>query len=139
MVLSFNIASVYSESVSEETISMDMPNTTANMTVYKSPAYVELSKNHSSYIKISEKDAVHQDVPKISMRAKPSCGCRYSYVWYQRTFIDYCPHCKHYNVLRKNPKGVYEREYTCGVCGADYCGVCGKEKYSWSHYYLTRC
>ena len=25
------------------------------------------------------------------------------------------------------------------ICGADYCGNCGKEKYSWSKYYLRKC
>ena len=77
-------------------------------------------------------------VPLISMWAKPSVRSGYAYKWYKKTFIDYCPHCHHYNVLLKNPKGVPEREYTCKRCGADYCAVTGKEKYSWSRYYLRR-
>ena len=77
-------------------------------------------------------------VPIISMWAKPSVRSNYAYRWYKKTFIDFCPHCKHYNVLLKNPKGVPEREYTCRRCGADYCAVTGKEKYSWSHYYLKK-
>ena len=76
--------------------------------------------------------------PLISMWAKPSVRSSYSYRWYRKTFIDYCPHCHHYKVLLKNPKGVPEREYTCKRCGADYCAVTGKEKFSWSHYYLRR-
>lgn len=76
--------------------------------------------------------------PTISMWAKPSCGCRNSYRWHYRAFVNYCPHCKHYGVLRKNPKGVYEKEYTCVIDDCDYCAVCGKEKYSWSRYYLRR-
>jgi len=76
--------------------------------------------------------------PLISMWAKPSVRSSYSYRWYKKTFIDYCPHCHYYGVLLKNPKGVPEREYTCKRCGADYCAVTGKEKYSWSHYYLRR-
>ena len=76
--------------------------------------------------------------PLISMWAKPSVRSKYSYRWYYKTFIDYCPHCHHYNVLLKNPKGVPEREYTCRRCGADYCAVTGKEKFSWSHYYLRK-
>lgn len=76
--------------------------------------------------------------PTISMWAKPSCGCRNSYRWHYRSFVNYCPHCKHYGVLRKNPKGVYEKEYTCVIDDCDYCAVCGKEKYSWSRYYLRR-
>ena len=76
--------------------------------------------------------------PLISMWAKPSVRSSYAYRWYYKTFIDYCPHCHHYGVLLKNPKGVPEKEYTCRRCGADYCAVTGKEKYSWSHYYLRR-
>lgn len=77
-------------------------------------------------------------LPIISMWAKPSVRSNYAYRWYKKTFINYCPHCHHYNVLLKNPKGVPEREYTCKKCGADYDAVVGKEKYSWSHYYLRR-
>ena len=77
-------------------------------------------------------------LPIISMWAKPSVRSSYSYRWYKKTFINYCPHCHYYGVLLKNPKGVPEREYTCRRCGADYCAVTGKEKYSWSHYYLRR-
>lgn len=87
-------------------------------------------------------DVIHTIKPKyptISMWAKPSCGCRYSYKWHYKTFINYCPHCKKYGVLRKNPKGVYEKEYTCVVDDCDYCAVCGKEKYSWSKVYLRKC
>ena len=76
--------------------------------------------------------------PLISMWAKPSVRSSYSYRWYKKTFINYCPHCHHYGVLLKNPKGVPEREYTCRRCGADYCAVTGKEKFSWSHYYLRK-
>ena len=76
--------------------------------------------------------------PLISMRAKPSCGCRYKYTWHYRTFINYCPNCHHYGTLRKNPKGVPEKEYTCHRCSSDFCGCCGKEKYSWSRVYLRR-
>ena len=76
--------------------------------------------------------------PLIAMWAKPSVRSNYAYRWYKKTFINYCPHCHHYGVLLKNPKGVPEREYTCRRCGADYCAVTGKEKFSWSHYYLRK-
>lgn len=92
---------------------------------------------HDGKIHIDKTVKEEKKKPLISMWAKPSCGCRYSYTWHKKTFVDYCPHCKHYSCLRKNPKGVPENEYTCGVCGADYCGCCGKEKYSWSRYYLA--
>ena len=94
-----------------------------------------------SYFTVKSSDKVHMVAPKypvISMWAKPSCGCRYSYTWHKYTFINYCPHCGKYGTLRKNPKGVYEQEYTCAVDDCDYCAVCGKEKYSWSKVYLRR-
>ena len=81
---------------------------------------------------------VKPKLPLISMWAKPSVRCGYPYKWYYRTFIDYCPNCKHYNALLKNPKGVPENEYTCRFCDSDFDGVVGKEKYSWSKVYLRR-
>lgn len=76
--------------------------------------------------------------PIIGMYAKPSCGCRYRYTWHYREFINYCPNCGHYGTLRRNPKGVPEKEYTCHRCSSDWCGVCGKEKYSGSKKYLRK-
>jgi len=83
-------------------------------------------------------DKIYTKHSLIGMYAKPSCGCRYSYTWHYREFVNYCPNCGHYGTLRCNPKGVPEREYTCCRCSSDFCGVCGKEKYSWSRVYLTR-
>lgn len=77
-------------------------------------------------------------IPIIGMYAKPSCGCRYRYTWHYREFVNYCPNCGHYGTLRKNPKGVPEKEYTCHRCSSDFCGCCGKEKYSWSKVYLKK-
>ena len=77
-------------------------------------------------------------IPIIGMYAKPSCGCRYRYTWHYREFINYCPNCGHYGTLRKTPKGVPEKEYTCSRCSSDFCGVCGKEKYSFSNVYLKK-
>ena len=99
--------------------------------------YVDLT-NKSHTIVMKSSDRIYYKYPVISMWAKPSVRSKYAYKWYKKTFIDYCPHCHHYKVLLKNPKGVPEREYTCRRCGADYCAVTGKEKYSWSHYYLRR-
>ena len=98
--------------------------------------YVPLNNTAKSVIRSTSK--VYYKYPVISMWAKPSVRSSYAYRWYKKTFIDYCPHCKHYRVLLKNPKGVPEREYTCRRCGADYCAVTGKEKYSWSKYYLRK-
>ena len=76
--------------------------------------------------------------PIIGMWAKPSCGCNHRYTWHYREFINYCPNCGHYGTLRRNPKGVPENEYTCSRCSSDWCGVCGKEKMSYSKKYLRR-
>lgn len=82
--------------------------------------------------------------PTITITSRPSCGCRHKYAWHTRTFKSYCPHCHKQGTLDNVHKWLarHEQELTCSVakggCGADYCGVCGKEKYSWSHYYLTK-
>lgn len=79
-------------------------------------------------------------LPLIRITAKPSCGCRYSYRWHTRTFVNYCPYCHRYSVLtnlHKHP-ARYEQEISCRRCSADFCGVCGKEKYGWSRKYLRR-
>ena len=75
-------------------------------------------------------------VPTVTITAKPSVASGYSYRWYTRTWVDYCPNCHRYNCLLINPKGVPERELTCKYCSSDFCGVVGKEKYSWSNVYL---
>ena len=81
--------------------------------------------------------------PTIKLRGRPSCTVCYRkhrpYKWRTVKFIDYCPHCHRYNVLYNAHKRAarHEKELTCKRCGADYC-VCGKEKYSWSRYYLKR-
>lgn len=95
--------------------------------------------NESAHlIVVKNTDKLYHDNGVIGMWAKPSCGCRYSYTWHYREFINYCPNCHYYGNLRKNPKGVYEKEYTCSRCSSDFCGVCGKEKYSWSKVYLRK-
>lgn len=78
--------------------------------------------------------------PIVTITAKPSCGCRHSYTWHKRSFVDYCPHCHHYNCLVNKHKwqSRYEQELTCKICDSDFCGVCGKTKYSWSNVYLRR-
>ena len=119
-------------------------NITANATVLNDTNCTLVNGTHYSLCDDSGIAKVHKVVvekpkyPLISMWAKPSVRSNYAYKWYYKTFIDYCPHCHHYNVLLKNPKGVPEREYTCRRCGADYCAVKNKKKYSWSHYYLRK-
>ena len=103
--------------------------------------------NNSSVVAVNDKASVivgkSNDVvcyvhPVVGMYAKPSCGCKYKYTWHYREFVNYCPNCHHYGTLRKNPKGVHEREYTCHRCSSDFCGVCGKEKMGYSRVYLRR-
>lgn len=63
----------------------------------------------------------------ITIKAKPSCAYKCgSYKWYTTSFVNKCPFCG--GKLSVNPKGVPERELTCKKCGADFCGVCGREK-----------
>ena len=119
---------------------------TSNQTIKNDTNCTLVNDTHYSHEIIHENGVarIHKVViekpkyPLIAMWAKPSVRSGYAYRWYYKTFIDYCPHCHHYNTLLKNPKGVPEREYTCRRCGADYCAVTGKEKYSWSHYYLRK-
>ena len=117
-------------------------NQTLDMTNFKNATYLNgthyVLDNGTGIARLHKIVHIKPKYPTISMWAKPSCGCRNSYRWHYRTFVNYCPHCKHYGTLRKNPKGVYEKEYTCVIDDCDYCAVCGKEKYSWSHYYLRR-
>ena len=102
-------------------------------------SYFVANHNDKIYtVKEKPKKKRKKSLPTISMWAKPSVRCGYPYKWYYRTFVDYCPNCKHYNCLLKNPKGVPENEYTCAVCDSDFDGVVGKEKYSWSRVYLRR-
>ena len=123
------------DTITSEPIEQNLTNCTLINGVHYDNVIVNNSKNH---IKSYNVVVVKPTYPTISMWAKPSVRSGYAYRWYKKTFIDYCPHCHRYNVLLKNPKGVPEREYTCRHCGADYCAVTGKEKYSWSNYYLRR-
>ena len=123
------------DTITSEPIEQNLSNCTLINGVHYDNVIVNNSKNQ---IKSYNVVVVKPTYPTISMWAKPSVRCNLPYKWFHRTFIDYCPHCHKYNVLLKNPKGVPEREYTCKKCGADYDAVVGKEKYSWSHYYLRR-
>ena len=114
------------------------PMNTSNCTVVDGVHYDNRIINDTGVAKLHKIVIEKPKYPLISMWAKPSVRSGYAYRWYYKTFIDYCPHCHKYNVLLKNPKGVPEREYTCKKCGADYDAVVGKEKYSWSHYYLRK-
>lgn len=83
---------------------------------------------------------IYTDKNTVTITSKPSCGCRNVYRWHTRTFLDYCPNCRHYDCLTNKHKwgARYEQEISCKICDSDFCGVCGKEKYSWSHVYLKK-
>ena len=89
-----------------------------------------------------EKKHKKRKLPTITITSRPSCGCGYGYYWHTMRFVNYCPHCHKYGTLRNVHKwpARYEQELTCdprlGGCGCDYCGCCGKEKMSYSKYYL---
>jgi uncharacterized protein YbcV (DUF1398 family) len=74
----------------------------------------------------------------VSASAKCSCGALGDYNFHTGTFQNYCPECHKSGVLKFNPKGTAEGEWTCGSCGADYCAACGKEKISSKSTHLTR-
>lgn len=115
-------------------------NNTSNVKVLNNDTVIGVNEEDSNIV-VKSSDKVHTIVPKyptISMWAKPSVRSGYRYTWYKFTWINYCPNCRQYNALLKNPKMVPEREYTCRYCDSDFCAVTGKEKFSWSHVYLRR-
>lgn len=109
----------------------------SNITIYNSSSVVNVNDSCSTFVAKSS-DKIYTKYPLITITAKPSVRCGYSYKWYTTTWIDYCPHCHRYGVLYNAHKypARFEQELTCKKCGADYCGVTGKEKYSWSQFYL---
>ena len=119
---------------------------TCDVKVNDTSKVVGLDETNSSFVvkssdkiyTIKEKTKKVSKLPVITITAKPSVRSNYAYRWYTMTWIDYCPNCHHYNCLLINPKCVPERELTCKICDSDFCGVTGKEKYSWSRVYLRR-
>lgn len=114
-------------------------NVSENLTLVDG-AYFDNSDKDIGVAKLQGVVVERQKLPLITIVAKPSCSCKNPYRWHKRTFINYCPYCKMYGVLtnlHKHP-ARFEQEISCGKCRADFCGVCGKEKYSWSHRYLRK-
>ena len=72
-----------------------------------------------------------------SMRPSASACAHLPYVKTYKCWLDKCPFCGGH--LLNNPKGVYEGEWTCSKCNADFDGVCGAEKLSPPRHYLTPC
>ena len=116
-------------------------NITSNYTIINGTYYYFPSQN-DGVAKLHKIVTEKPKYPIVKITARPSCGCgrHYSYKWRTRTFVDYCPHCHRYGVLRNvhKPQAKWEQELTCKKCGADYCGNCGHEKYSWSKYYIRK-
>ena len=121
---------------SNKTVEQNM-NINASETILVNGTHYSID-NETGIAKLQNVVTEKPKYPIIGMWAKPSCGCNHRYTWHYREFINYCPNCGHYGTLRKNPKGVPEKEYTCHRCSSDWCGCCGKEKYSWSRVYLRR-
>ena len=98
--------------------------------------------NGTGIAKVHKVVHIKPKYPTITMTGKPSCSCgrKYSYRWYTRTYVNYCPYCHRYGTLYNAHKfqARFEKEITCKKCGSDWCIVCGKEKYSWSKRYLRR-
>jgi hypothetical protein len=72
----------------------------------------------------------------VKATALCSCGLK-SYTYHTGIFEDYCPLCHHHGTFTWNPKGTGEGEWTCSVCGADYCAADGRCKCGGSEVYLT--
>ena len=114
---------------------------TSNCTLIGGVHYDDMIVNRSNkHIENYNVVVMKPTYPTVSMWARPSVRCNLPYKWFHRTFIDYCPHCRKYGVLYNAHKwqARHEQEWTCRRCGADYDAVIGKEKYSWSKYYLRR-
>ena len=141
---------VHVDNATDQKIISSANNTNSNLTPQK------MKINETYYVGVSDGKAVKNetvkvksDLPTVTIKAKPSCGCnyrnpgKYKYRWYTTSFINHCPKCGKWGTLRNvyKPTAKYEYELTCdmrlGGCDADYCGVCGKDKFSWSHYYIT--
>lgn len=140
VLLSFCMAIDYADDsivVSANQSQVNVTNCTEINGIHYDNVIVNRSKGHiESYNVVS----VKPHYPIVTITAKPSCGCNNGYYWHKRSFVDYCPHCHHYNCLVNKHKwqSQYEQELTCKICDSDFCGVCGKTKYSWSRYYLRR-
>jgi hypothetical protein len=73
----------------------------------------------------------------VTATARCSCGALGNYNFHKGTFLNYCPVCHKYGVLKWNPKSTPEGEWTC-KCGADYCAACGKIKIKHKKTHLTK-
>lgn len=119
---------------------------TTNVTVLNGTQYVKgnedesyfVAKNSDKVYIVKEKSKEKSKIPVVTITSKPSCGCHYGYYWHTKSFVDFCPNCHRYNALVNKHKwpARFEQELTCKYCDCDWCGCCGKMKYSWSRTYL---
>ena len=127
------------------TVDQSMVNDT-NTTVVGGVHYDEKLVKHNStgIAKVHRIVHIKPHYPVITMTGKPSCSrCarnHCSYTWRTKTYVNYCPHCHHWNCLGNKHKSgsVHEQEISCFRCDSDFCINCGKTKYSWSNVYLRR-
>ena len=112
----------------------------SNITIYNSSSVVNVNGSASNIVAKSSDKIYTAKQKTITITSKPSCGCGYGYYWHTFTYVNYCPNCHHYNCLVNKHKWAarYEQELTCKICDCDWCGCCGKMKYSWSHLYLKK-
>lgn len=135
------------DNVVNETITAEELNITINETTAKDIITTNnrtILKVNNTYVvkgsgQATSDGKIYSEVPLVTITSKPSCGCGHGYYWHKRTFENYCPNCHRYGTLHNAYKrgARYERELTCSHCDSDFCGVCGKEKYSWSRVRLT--
>ena len=110
-----------------------------NITTLNSSTVIGVNESASNIV-AKTSDKIYTKYPTVTITSKPSCGCRYGYYWHTFSFVDYCPNCHRYNALVNKHKwpARFEQELTCKYCDCDWCGCCGKMKYSWSNTYLKK-
>jgi len=110
-------------------------------------AFIKKEKRDPNYVTVEGSDMTASNSSTsssssrniISGSFKPSCSYCYSklpYTTYKTSFENKCGRCGKVGKMTDTPKGgrtkIKEGEWTCDVakggCGADFCGVCGKEK-----------
>jgi len=110
-------------------------------------AFIKKEKKDPNYVTIKGQDQDSGPSGKnITSSFKPSCNycnSKLPYTLYKTTFENKCIACGAVGSLVDTPKdpertgkgktndgnGVPEGEWTCKKCDADYCGVCGKDKW----------
>lgn len=120
-----------------------IPEVLDNMNVTIAVVKPDVTKTVSVITKTPVKSSSKQSAKStITVKAKPTCAYNCgSWKWYTTTFVNECPFCKakgKKSKLKYNPKNADGGELTCSVCGADFCGVCGREKRVPSRKRLTK-